>query len=101
MKDLEHNTEYALLGGVQRKTEGGLTMTFEAGPSYVSVKTDSTIVTEEGPYSGPYPVATFTTAGLALQSQMFYRGFGLVLFGNINSKQSFAGAVLAVRFGRW
>jgi hypothetical protein len=85
---------------------GGGTKSWEIGGLYGrSYKTQYAMISGSGgvAYVGPSP--KMGTVGLPLESQVFwtptrYFGVGIYVFGNVNTKQSFGGAMLGIQLGR-
>ncbi len=97
-KVVDRTKELALLGGIRHQSEGNVSLSFEAGIGQVTGRTDRSILDSTG---YPIGVVTFSSIGLALQSQFYYKRIGLTLFGNLNKRQSFVGASLCLRLGTY
>ena len=95
-KIIDRTRELALLAGIRGQSDSHSSISFEAGIGSVSGHTDESILDSSG-----YPIGhmTFSAVGLALQSQFYYKRIGLMLFGNLNSEQSFGGLSLTFRLG--
>lgn len=87
-------------------SDGGGTQSWDVGALYGrSYKTQYAMISGSAGVAYVGPSSTAGTVGLPLESQIFwtptrYFGIGVYGFGNINSKQSFAGALLGLQLGR-
>jgi hypothetical protein len=87
-------------------SDGGGTQAWDVGVLYGrSYKTQQAMISASAGvgYVGPSP--EFGTIGIPLESQIFwtptrYFGIGVYGFGNLNTKESFGGALLSLQFGR-
>lgn len=95
----EGSSDFSLLTGVHMGSDGYL-ITFEAGIGY-SPYTVKYSKTDTVTFRRTTWLESESATGLALQSQLFYRSIGLLVFANFNSGQSLGGALFCVRFGRW
>ncbi len=96
-------TDVALLVGVRTPSGGHWTATCEIGLGYVmQVARGEYLRSDPGWFSSSYYEEINNNAvGFALQSQIYYRGFGLIIFGNANTAESFGGIALCFRIGKW
>ena len=89
--------DLAVMLGLSTGYINGTSATIEAG---LGLATTNRSVREREYYGYTDRKITSSTAGLAIQSQLYARRLGLVLFANLNKEQSFGGAVLCLRIGR-
>jgi hypothetical protein len=94
--------DFAVLVGA-RMQERSASITFEAGPGYVRCTSRGEFLRSEGFIFGHtyYETVHTNAVGLALQSQLYIRGFGVTLYGNVNEAESFAGVLVCFRLGNW
>lgn len=85
---------------------GGGTENWDVGALYGrSYKTKSAMISGGGGLAYVGPSGSAGTVGIPLESQIFwtpteYFGIGIYAFGNVNTKQTFAGALLGLQIGR-
>ena len=85
---------------------GGGTRNWDVGALYGrSYKTQSAMISAGAGIAFVGPSSTAGTVGLPLESQIFwtpteYFGIGVYGFGNLNTKDSYGGALLGIQFGR-
>lgn len=102
---LETSTDVALLAGLSTKYVQGTSATIELGLArativrrveyeYTGVQSDPW--DDELRYGGE----TKGTWGLAFQSQLYWRRFGLIVIGDANHSRSFGALLLARRIGK-
>ncbi|UCC43890.1 MAG: hypothetical protein JSU65_12355 [Candidatus Zixiibacteriota bacterium] len=99
-KPRENVYEAGLLYGLATTDYQGSVASFSIGVGIVDgVKQGKSIPTL---WVKTYEEIRYSAVGLLLQSQLYTSGaVGLTLFGNINSENSFGGALLSFRFGRY
>ena len=74
----------------------------ELGVGYVQIsKRGEPLVSYAGFFEPSYEQIQGSAAGLSWQAQFYHRATGLVIYGNFNKVQSFAGGMFCLRFGRW
>jgi len=95
--------DIALMAGVRTPSGSHWSTTCEIGPGYVmQVDRGEYLRSDPGWFSDSYYGEIDRHAvGLALQSQIYYRSVGLILFGNVNKAESFGGIALSFRIGAW
>jgi hypothetical protein len=86
--------------------DGGGTQNWDVGALYGrSYKSQYAMISAGGGVGYVGPSSTAGTVGIPLETQIFwtptrYFGVGVYGFGNLNTKQSFAGALLGIQLGR-
>lgn len=86
--------------------DGGGTQAWDVGMLYGrSYKTQHAMISGSAGLGYVGPPAEFGTVGIPLESQIFwtptrYFGIGVYAFGNLNTKESYGGALLGLQFGR-
>jgi len=99
--------DIGLLYGLQHKTPHSL-ISISTGIALVGgvKRVYQSTVTDTGWYYGGYTGEKFLTAGLPVETQLFWRphkvfGIGLCGFANLNSQKSFAGGMLSLQIGNF
>lgn len=99
--------DIGLLYGLQHKTPHSL-ISISTGIALVGgvKRVDQITVTDTGWYNHSYTGERFLTAGLPVETQLFWRlhkvfGIGLCGFANLNSQKSFAGGMLSLQIGNF
>jgi hypothetical protein len=86
--------------------DGGGTQSWDAGALYGrSYKTQHAMISGSAGVGYVGPSSKVGKVGIPLESQIFwtpthYFGIGIYGFGNLNTKQSFGGALLGIQLGR-
>ncbi|MFZ1685059.1 MAG: hypothetical protein WAU88_13170 [Candidatus Zixiibacteriota bacterium] len=92
--------DVSILGGIRKVSENS-ELSIEGGAGFVHLHVRETVMTGDSLYPTSSQMVNDETVGLALQGKFFWRGIGGILYGNINSKSSFVGALVAFRIGKW
>jgi hypothetical protein len=93
-------SDYSVLAGIRTRSAKEQA-SIEGGIGFVRIGDRGRLLVADGWFGPAYEQARRSAAGFSWQGQYYYRGFGLVFYGDFNKIRSFAGLLLGFRFGKW
>lgn len=93
-------SDYSVLAGIRTRSAKEQA-SIEGGIGYVRIGDRGRLIFPDIGFGPAYEQDRRSAVGFSWQGQYYYRGLGLIFYGDFNEIRSFAGLLLGFRFGRW